>query len=157
MLSAFLMSKYRWTLDKTLAYIRSKNVFIGLSENYIAQLETLQTILNDELDKPKLTSEWKGPFNNDEEEIISKTYINSQEIPLFDLEKREKKEKRVTWQDKIDKEKKKEKESREGKEGKLKQTGVEQFKKVRSNYKFIEECPNPAPSLSTKILRKELV
>jgi len=39
MLCAYLMSKYRWTLDKTLAYIRSKNIFIGLSEAYIIQLE----------------------------------------------------------------------------------------------------------------------
>ena len=31
MLCAFLMSKYRWNLDKTLAYVRSKNIFIGLS------------------------------------------------------------------------------------------------------------------------------
>ena len=107
MLSAFLMSKYRWSLDKTLAYIRSKDIFIGLTENYIAQLEALEGILNEESDKPKLTNDWKGPYFNDEEEIISKTFINSQEIPVFEGEKKEKKEKRVTWQDKIDKEKKK--------------------------------------------------
>jgi hypothetical protein len=45
MLTAYLMSRYRWTLGKTLAYIRAKNVFIGLSENYISQLEALQPFL----------------------------------------------------------------------------------------------------------------
>lgn len=65
MLTAFLMSKYRWSLDKTLAYIRSKDIFIGLTENYIAQLEALENILNEESDKPKLTNDWKGPYFND--------------------------------------------------------------------------------------------
>jgi hypothetical protein len=46
MLTAFLMSKYRWNLSKTLEYIRSKKIFIGLSEHYIEQLEILETILN---------------------------------------------------------------------------------------------------------------
>jgi hypothetical protein len=103
MLSAYLMSRYRWTLDKTLAYIRSKSVFIGLTESYIGQLESLESMLNAEEDKPKLTSEWKGPYGTDEEEIISNTFINSQEIALPETEKKDKKEKRVTWQDKIDK------------------------------------------------------
>ena len=39
MLSGYLMYKYRWTASKTLQFIRSKNVFIGLSEHYIRQLE----------------------------------------------------------------------------------------------------------------------
>lgn len=47
-------------------------------------------------------------------------------------EKKEKKEKRVTWQDKIDKEKKK-----DIREGKMKQTGMEPFKKSKSNNKFV--------------------
>ena len=46
MLTAFLMSKYRWSLSKTLEYIRSKKIFIGLSEHYIEQLELLEVILN---------------------------------------------------------------------------------------------------------------
>jgi hypothetical protein len=41
MLTAFLMSRYRWKLGKTLEFIRSKQIFIGLSEHYIEQLETL--------------------------------------------------------------------------------------------------------------------
>lgn len=31
MLSAFLMNRYRWKLGKTLEFIRSKQIFIGLS------------------------------------------------------------------------------------------------------------------------------
>jgi hypothetical protein len=88
MLCAYLMSRYRWTLDKTLAYIRSKGVFIGLSESYIGQLENLQLMLNAEEGKTKLTNDWKGPSNTEEEEIISKTYINSQEIALPETEKK---------------------------------------------------------------------
>jgi hypothetical protein len=38
-------------------------------------------------------------------------------------------------------------------EGKLRQTGLEQFKKNKSNYKFTEEC-NPHNSLSSKALKK---
>ena len=41
MLSGYLMCKYKWTVSKTLEFIRSKNVFIGLSEYYIQQLELL--------------------------------------------------------------------------------------------------------------------
>jgi hypothetical protein len=88
MLSAFLMSKYRWSLSKTLEYIRSKNIFIGLSEHYISQLEQLESLLNSEEDKAKLTNGWKGPYSNDEEEIISKTFINSQELPIEKGEKK---------------------------------------------------------------------
>lgn len=65
MLSAYLMSRYRWTLDKTLAYIRSKSVFIGLTESYIAQLENLEAILSQEEGKAKLTNDWKGPYNSE--------------------------------------------------------------------------------------------
>jgi len=80
MLASYLMSRYRWTLSKTLEFVRSKNVFIGLSEHYIGQLECLEEILNGEVQKAKLSNGWKGPFLSDEEEIISKTFINSQEI-----------------------------------------------------------------------------
>lgn len=46
MLVAFVMSRYRWTLSKSLEFIRSKKIFIGLSEHYIEQLEILEEILN---------------------------------------------------------------------------------------------------------------
>ena len=38
MLTALLMSKYRWNLSNTLEYVRSKKIYIGLSEHYIEQL-----------------------------------------------------------------------------------------------------------------------
>lgn len=37
----------------------------------------------------------------------------------------------------------------------MKQTGIQQFKKVKSNQKFVEDG-NPYASLSTKALRKEM-
>ena len=103
MLSAFLMSRYRWTLSKTLEYIQSKKIYIGLSEHYIEQLELIETILNQEEGKLELSTGWRGPYVSDEEDLLSKTYLNSQEIPLDVQPKKEKKEKRITWQDKIDK------------------------------------------------------
>jgi hypothetical protein len=54
-----------------------------------------------------LTSGWRGPYFSDEEDLISKTYLNSQELPLDEPVKKEKKEKRVVWQDRIEKERKK--------------------------------------------------
>lgn len=64
------MCKYKWTASKTLQFIRSKNVFIGLSEYYIQQLELLekilqQTIFNEDgimTQGVKLTNDWKGPY-----------------------------------------------------------------------------------------------
>jgi hypothetical protein len=41
MLVAYLMSKFRWSLNKTLEYVRSKSIYIGLTEHYIHQLEIL--------------------------------------------------------------------------------------------------------------------
>jgi hypothetical protein len=38
MIVAYLMNKFRWALRKTLEYIRSKGVYIFLTEHYIAQL-----------------------------------------------------------------------------------------------------------------------
>ena len=152
MLTAFLMSKYRWTLSKTLQYVRSKKIYIGLSEHYIEQLELLESILNNQEEKPKLTNSWRGPYNSDEENLISKTYINSQEIILENIEKKQKKEKRVTWQDKIDKERKK-----ELKQQRMRQTGIENGKKTKSNHKFAEDHNNPHNSLSTKHIKHEQV
>jgi hypothetical protein len=62
MLTAYMMSRYRWTLGKTLAYIRAKNVFIGLSENYISQLEALQPLLAAEENKNPLSDTWSPPY-----------------------------------------------------------------------------------------------
>ena len=107
MLTALLMSRYRWTLSKTLKYVRSKNIFIGLSEHYIRQLEVLECILQEQEGEDRLSAGWGGPYRTNEEEIIAKTYLNSQEIQ-YDLPSNViKKEKRVTWQDKIDKERRK--------------------------------------------------
>jgi len=58
----------------------------------------------------------------------------------------------VTWQDRIDKEKKK-----ELKEQKMRQTGSEIYKKIRSNHKFSSEHSNPHNSISSKNIRHELV
>lgn len=63
--------------------------------------------------------------------------------------KKEKKEKRVMWQDKIDKEKKR--------ESKMRQTGMENYKKMKSTHKFPEEYENPHNSLSSKTLKNETV
>ncbi len=46
MIVAFLMNKFRWSLRKTLEYVRSKGVYIFLTEHYILQLELLENILN---------------------------------------------------------------------------------------------------------------
>ena len=45
MLVAFLMNRYKWKLSKALEFLRSKQLFIGLSEHYIEQLEILESLL----------------------------------------------------------------------------------------------------------------
>ena len=39
-------------------------------------------MLDQEENKPVLTSAWRGPYFSDEENLISKTYLNSQELIL---------------------------------------------------------------------------
>ena len=145
------MSKYRWTLSKTLEYIRSKKIYIGLSEHFIEQLEKLEQILKSEEDKPPLTSGWRGPYCSQEEDLISKTYLNSQELPNDVETKKEKKVKRITWQDKIDKEKKK-----EIRENKMRQSGMD-YRKVKSIHKMNDDHLAPHSSVSAKVIKQEQV
>lgn len=51
------MNRYRWRLGKVLEFIRSKSIFIGLSEHYIEQLEMLEEFLGKS--EPELTSDWR--------------------------------------------------------------------------------------------------
>lgn len=80
MLVAFLMNRYKWKLSKALEFVRSKQLFIGLSEHYIEQLEILEHILM-QAGIP-LSSEWRIEYTSTEEEIVSKTFLNSQEIEI---------------------------------------------------------------------------
>ena len=76
MVAAFLMNRFRWKLSKVFEFVRSKQLFIGLSDHYIEQLEILQEIL-EKTGKP-LSSQWRIEYISIEQEIISKTFLNSQ-------------------------------------------------------------------------------
>ena len=52
--------------------------------------------------EPPLSVKWRIDYTCQEEEVISKTFINSQEIESSELTKREKKTKRIVWQDQIE-------------------------------------------------------
>ena len=41
LVAGYLMYKYRWKLGKTLEFIRTKGVYISLTEHFIHQLEFL--------------------------------------------------------------------------------------------------------------------
>lgn len=154
LLVALLMDKYRWTLRKTLEYIRAKDVFIGLSEHYIGQLEQLQDVLSQDKNNSPLSSSWKGPYLNEEEEIISKTFINSQEINYTKDEKKVPNNgKRVVWLDKLDKEKK-----REIKEGrpKLEDNFLEKRKVKRTDENSNGLGLGPS-SFSAKIFKRDAI
>lgn len=64
---AYLMNKFRWALGKSLEYIRAKNVYIGLNDHYVEQLEILEEILNLDSEKHPLTKVWSGPYFSTQE------------------------------------------------------------------------------------------
>ena len=74
------MNRFKWKLCKAIQFLQSKGAFIGLTENNIQELANLEIIL---LKDSRLTSAWTGPFVDEEEELISKTFANtSKEFPL---------------------------------------------------------------------------
>ena len=116
-LTAYLMDRFQWRLRKTVDYLQSKAIPITLSESHIEELVSLERHLGV---NSVLTLSWEGPYADDEEEIISKTYLNTSNVAnqaptrkQLNLKRELTKEKpregrRVQWQDRIDKQQKKE-------------------------------------------------
>ena len=115
-LTAYLMDRFGWRLRKTVEFLQSKAVPITLSQSHIEELVNLERYLGNHT---PLSSGWSGPYLSEEEELLSKTFINTSN-PNNQLPPRRKQAqqsapsqpspppRRVQWQDRLDKQQKKE-------------------------------------------------
>lgn len=118
LLVAFLMDRFQWRLRKVVDYLQSKAIPITLSESHIEELVGLERHLS--MDSV-MTLHWDGPYADEEEELISKTYINTSNVANQAPTRKQlnirkeilqeeppKEGRRVQWQDRIEKQQKKE-------------------------------------------------
>ena len=68
------MERFKWRLRKTIEYLQSKGVSIILTDRNIEELTNLEYTLSREC---KLTHLWIGPFQDSEEELLTRTFNNT--------------------------------------------------------------------------------
>lgn len=103
---AYMMVKYKWKLIKTLQFFEAKNIENKLSENYVRQLKMLEEMLSED---HVLSLGWDKQHLEEEELLLTNTYLNSVEISFKKPVAVNKGERRVQWKDKLEKQEKIEK------------------------------------------------
>ena len=70
----YLMDRYRWRLRKTLEFLQSKGITIVLTDSNIEELTNIEYLFSRE---HKLSHLWIGPYLDEEEELLTKTFNNT--------------------------------------------------------------------------------
>lgn len=100
---AYLMVRYKWRFLKALQFLESKNIENRLGENFVRQLRGLEEIISEE---NIMSIGWAKEGLDDEELILTNTYLNTIEIPYKKEGVGEKGGRRIQWRDKLEKQEK---------------------------------------------------
>lgn len=89
-IAAFLMRRYRWSLLKTLEFLNSRRPDLEMRPSFLCQLQQYETRLQAKGLGPKShrwneLSDTTTPKLENEELILTNTYLNSQTGPVADL------------------------------------------------------------------------
>ncbi|CAK57312.1 unnamed protein product (macronuclear) [Paramecium tetraurelia] len=77
-LTAYLMYKYSWNLNKTVQFLSTRKKDFEITQAFLNQLKSFE---KDYLKGRKLSSEWDNNAENQEIQIIQNTYLNSLRQP----------------------------------------------------------------------------
>jgi hypothetical protein len=96
-LSAYLMRRYGWSLNKTLELINSKKEGLDIRSNYLVQMQELETRLSE---TAKLSYSWTDS-KSEEDQLLANTFANSKKAAKPDINNNKRQNiRKITWDEK---------------------------------------------------------
>lgn len=96
-LTAYMMRKYNWSLNKCLEFINSKKQGLEVRNNFLMQMQELEKRF---LVEYKLSNSW-NQIKNQDDLILANTYYNSKRYDGKITPTKRQNKKRVVWNEKL--------------------------------------------------------
>ena len=105
----YLMKKYRWSLNKSMEYLKSKKKDVDITPYFYKQLSNLEKRLlkRNEINIKDIPWEFSN-LKNSEEKLLRNTYMNGLQQPIsvaFNEDNYKSNKKHIRWKDEINNEK----------------------------------------------------